>query len=298
MITALLAVLAINMGCSDLTTQNKSNELNQTCSKSYEMGLHEYIMYEYFSNYNTEHYVQTFIDHIDMIATGENVYMESVFEFYLENINLFADIELFDSIVKEARSIYGVSDDVEIKNAFSKHTIEKYTRISIFEKENLIKTHYRNNASSRISENDLNHYISLQDLVGNKASKMQIINFLEETKRDESFSLFYKDVLDFSLNAFKFYNEEFTDMVPDVITSDINAFVIQYHADKMYCKKCSQIPFVAYLTHEQHEQKAWGEALIASAAGFGSSIVNEIQLELKLALQLLGYQLTWLVIPE
>ena len=114
----LLLVLGI-VACTNRPTE--SNKLGSDQSfANFEMTAHEWVLLEYMARYCSGHYEQVLRSNLLRFTNSRGQFDRSkATSFVVANMHLFADADLLNEIIGEARSMFGISDNLLLPNPFT-----------------------------------------------------------------------------------------------------------------------------------------------------------------------------------
>lgn len=186
---------------------------------SYNETAHEYILKEYFARYSFDHYKVVLEQNEGIFVIDGKFSAKLATEFIIENLHLFTDSLLYDTVVKEAIQKFTIINSDDYTNPFTEEGKKilldyknEYSGINALQfdpKDNFsMLNSYATSNIGYLNEYEMENYTILFNMIETKSSLTSIIEFLEESKNDPNFTPKYVNIIDFSINASKFYEEE------------------------------------------------------------------------------------------
>ena len=290
-----LLIFAVIISCENLV--NDDSNLFKTYTEGYETTIHEYVLYEYFSRYDSSHYVDILLENSHSFIKDNEIEYYLLSEFIIENLHLFTDAKLFEEIISESKNKFNIDENTFIENMFSDSVKTKYLDyknehggrnlmvFTIDENMDMLWENYDKNIKNLLTAAEQVHFETFLELSFQAESFIPMISFLEESIDNESFTDMYNQVLKFTLNTSRFYDtvgflgsddiDVDITIIPFTIVrlflgniNDTQAFILQYAWDTNFCFECTWGSPMAFMTHEQHMQDAAIEALIASGLSY------------------------------
>jgi hypothetical protein len=203
-------------GCSDLVDNSELSDIKQV---PYTLTAHEYIMKEYFSRYSRDHYKDVLLQNESYFLKDGKFDAELSTEFVIENLYLFADSLLYETIVNEAIEIFSIENVDDYTIAFTedakKYLLDyknEYSGINAFQfrrADNYAMLYsYATSNIDDLSDYEKEHYVALFDMIEDNNSLESIIQYLNDTMKDQNFSSDYAEIVQFAYNTSRFYATE------------------------------------------------------------------------------------------
>jgi len=222
-------IFDFSCGCCDIfINNNEGGKVIINCCdaddprfKNYKLTIHEFILLEYNRRLDRIRISENLMTNKDEWMYNE-IFKEYEFsEFYVNNIELFTDIDLFHEVLEEAREKYGVEQGAPLWSPYDPEILEmlgdydgshdgiNLIRLGRQERLNDLRDWIERNANSEwgnYTEYEHVHFQQLWNMIRNDRRFRELIQFVEWTKDDVELSPEYKSILDFAINTFKFYN--------------------------------------------------------------------------------------------
>lgn len=212
----------------DCTTSNVIVKNNVSCcccccnsGKSYDLTMHEYIVYEYLTRYNFKHFPSILKKNEHNFVQGNKFLVGPATTFIVENLDLFTDAKLAKQIYNEALLKFPSVKVGEIVEPFS----EEFKRIFLdykhqfggvnlmnFSKSKSFEELFTFSTSPEITQHysteENEHYKEFLLMIKNENSLSSMIKYFTNTRDTSKFSRKYLAIIDFAINTLKFYEEE------------------------------------------------------------------------------------------
>jgi len=246
----LIIVVAMIVGCDNLTTRGNLNSENQP-KITYTLTAHEWVILQYEKRFDMKR-IENLIAEKEQFTSvrNEEICVDELTQFLIDNLDVWGDEDLFDKIIEEAKIKFSISDDIEILNPFSNagrrvffDNNEQYDGVNILRlniDENQNVTHDRETSLGELQklyekEGRQNHnqyerenFETMFSMVINRSSSDDILDFIRISKTDPRFSGDYINSLLFAENTLLFYEsgDIVTSSAPDDKLADLIGQII------------------------------------------------------------------------